>query len=129
MKIIFLLIMLQTLVAFNACAQKRGPANLSALEPVNPIKDKKEYQGYTIRLLPAMPMPGRMGSYAFDILRDNKPVVHQVQNPLPFFPKGLQKKDDAYKAAQWIIQEYQKTGHWQNVLPPHVAHDLRIETN
>ena len=127
MKKICLLIILQIAVC-TLFAQKNEPVNLQRPEPVNPMKDKQEYQGYTIRLMPAMPIPQSMGSYGFDILKDNKPVVHQFQNPLPFSPKGIQKKEDAYKIAQWMIQEYKKTGHWQNIVPPHIAHELKIET-
>ena len=90
MKKICLLMILQIAVA--VFAQKNEP-NVQRPEPVNPMKDKQEYEGYTIRLIPAMPAPGSMGSYGFDILKDNKPVVHQFQNPLPFSPKGIQKKD------------------------------------
>lgn len=97
-------------------------------EPVNPMKDKQEYQGYTIRLMPALPTPQSMGSYGFDILKDNKPVVHQFQSPL-LSPKGLQKKDDAYKVAQWMIREYNKTGHWQTMVPPYIANELKIESH
>ena len=128
MKKICLLAILQ-IVVFTVSAQKKETLYVQRPEPVNPMKDKQEYQGYTIRLMPAMPMPGSMGSYGFDILKDNKPVVHQFQNPLPFFPKGIQKKDDAYKIAQWMIREYKNTGHWQNIVPPHIAHELKIETH
>ena len=127
MKKIYLLMILQ-IVVFSVFAQKHEPVNLQRPEPVNPMKDKQEYQGYTIRLMPAMPVPGSMGSYGFDILKDNKPVVHQFQNPIPFLPKGIQKKVDAYKIAQWIIREYEKTAHWQNIIPPHIAHQLKIKT-
>jgi hypothetical protein len=128
MKKIYLLMILQILV-FAVFAQKNEPVTVQKPEPVNPMKDKQEYQGYTIRLMPAMPMPGSMGSYGFDILKDNKPLVHQLRNPLPFSPKGIQKKDDAYKIAQWMIREYKNTGHWQNIVPPHIAHELKIESH
>ena len=91
MKKISLFIILQIAVC-TLFAQKHEPGNLQRPEPVNPMKDKQEYQGYAIRLMPAMPGPESFGSYGFDILKDNKPVVHQFQNPLPFSPKGIQKK-------------------------------------
>ena len=128
MKKICLLIILQIAVC-TLFAQKNEPVKFQRPEPVNPMKDKQEYQGYTIRLMPAMPVPGSMGSYGFDILKDNKPVVHQFQNTLLFSPKGIQKKDDVYKIAQWMIQEYKNTGHWQNIVPPHMVHELKIETH
>ena len=128
MKKIYLPMILQ-IVVFAVFAQKNEPISVQRPEPVNSMKDKQEYQGYTIRLINAMPMTGSTGSYGFDILKDNKPVVHQFQNPLPFSPKGVQKKDDAYKIAQWIIREYKNTGHWENIMPPHIAHELKIETH
>lgn len=127
MKKIYLIILLQIAIC-TLFAQKHQPVIVQRPELVNPIKDKQEYQGHTIRLMPAMPVPGSMGSYGFDILKNNKPEVHQFQNPLPFSPKGIQKKEDAYKIAQWMIREYEKTGHWQNLVPPHVARELKIET-
>ena len=127
MKKIYLPIILQ-IVVFAVFAQKNEPINIQRPEPVT-MKDKQEYQGYKIRLINAMPMTGSRVSYGFDILKDNKPVVHQFQNPMPFSPKGVQKKDDAYKIAQWTIREYKNTGHWQNIVPPHIAHELKIETH
>ena len=56
MKKIYLLMILQMTV-FAVFAQKNESFNLQRPEPVNPMKDKQEYQGYTIRLMPAMPMP------------------------------------------------------------------------
>ena len=54
--------------------------------------------------------------------------MYQFQNALPFSQKGVQKKEDAYKIAQWIIQDYKKTGHWQNSVSADVARNLKIET-
>ena len=127
MKTIYLLTILQ-IAAVTLFAQNNEPVNLQRSGPVNSMKDKQEYRGYTIRLL-NLPVPGNTGRYGFDILKDNKLVMHQFQNPLPFSPKGVQKKEDAYKIAQWMIREHRKTGHWQNIIPPHIAHELKIETH
>ena len=98
-------------------------------EPVNPQKDKMDYQGYTIRLMPALPTGESIGSYGFDILKNNKPVVHQFQSPLSTTRKGIQKKEDAYKIAQWMIREFKKNGHWRNMVPPHIANELKIQND
>ena len=125
MKKLCLLLMLQ-LAALVLFAQP--PVSKQHLpEPVNPMKDKQDYQGYTIRLLPALPTPQAVLSYGFDILKDNKPVVHQVQNPLPSSAKGIQDKQDAYKIAQWMIGEHTKTGNWPSTVPTKVAEELRIQ--
>jgi hypothetical protein len=127
MKKVLLITILQIAV-FTVVAQKKEPVNVTRPEPVNPLSDKQEYLGYTIRLIPAMPAPGSVASYGFDILINNKPVVHQFQNPSPFSHKGILKKEDAYKIARWIIQNYRKTGHWQNTVSADVARELKIET-
>jgi len=123
MKIIFLLIILHAAV-YGASAQKKDPANFSKQERVNSIKDKQVYRGYMIKL-----KPGGMDSYQFDISTDNKPMVHRFDNPLPFSPRGIRKKQDAYKIAQWFIDDYIKTGHWQNMVPPHIVRQLEIESD
>lgn len=123
MKKILLFTILQTAL-FNAFAQERDSVNLHTRVTVNPITDKQEYRGYLIRL-----KPETVSSYGFDILRNNKPVIRQFQNPLAFSARGIQKKEDAYKIAQWIISQHEKTGHWENMMPPHVARELGIESN
>jgi hypothetical protein len=93
------------------------------------MKDKNDYAGYTIRLLPVIPVPGQgRSSLGFVILKGDKPVMHQVQNPLPYPATGIQRKEDAYKIAQWMIREFEKTARWPFPVPPHTIHDLKIET-
>jgi hypothetical protein len=69
-------------------------------ERVNPQVDKREFKGYTIRLLPAMG-----GTYGYDIVKGKQRVVHQSYNPFTSSSMGLGKKEDAYKVAQWQIQQ------------------------
>ncbi|TKK67473.1 hypothetical protein FC093_14370 [Ilyomonas limi] len=78
---------------------------------LDPLKDKIEYQHFTIRLIPTID-----GYYGFDILRGEKLVLHQTENPLPNI--RLIEKADAYLAAKWLINEYQKSGHFPRVFPP-----------
>ena len=100
-------------LAFFTHAQRHYP------EPINPVKDKQEYQGFTIRLMPAVG-----GFYGYDIFQGPKIVMHQYLNPMP--GKGLSTKDDAFKVATWVIKEYRKTGHWKPVVPPNVAKELKL---
>jgi hypothetical protein len=72
-------------------------------EPVNPQKDKIEFQGYTIKL-----NPGEAGGYGYDIFLGNTLVVHQGKNPFTMAPIGLDKKQDVYKIAKWQVQELKK---------------------
>ena len=69
-------------------------------EPVNFQKDKMEFEGYTIRLLPAM-----AGTYGYYIRKDKQLVVYQTQNPFSHSRMGLSKKEDVYKLAQWQIKQ------------------------
>ena len=111
------------MAAGAAFAQKLGSVN-SQKDTFNPLSDKKQFKGYLIRL-----NLNNQGQFAFDILKPHSPIVVQIQNPLAFSYKGIQKREDAYKIAQWIINEYQRTGHWLNLVPPHIARQLGIETN
>jgi hypothetical protein len=69
-------------------------------EPVNPQKDKLEFEGYTIRLLPAMG-----GTYGYYITKGKELVVHQGYNPFTSSPMGLNNKEDVYKVAKWQINQ------------------------
>jgi hypothetical protein len=78
---------------------------------LNPLKDKLEYQGFTVRLIPTMD-----GYYGFDIFKTGKLVLHQTENPLPAF--GITERADAFITAKWMINEYRNTGHFPRVFPP-----------
>src|SRR5215813_1224520 len=122
MKKIRLLLLLQ-LGFFITHAQKPDSNNTFTKVPVIETNNIRGYKGFTIKLLSK-----DIASYSFDIQAE-KNLTHHFQNPMPFAPKGIQKKEDAYKIAQWIINEYKKTGHWENLIPPHVARQLGIEWN
>src|SRR3954462_2073669 len=69
-------------------------------EPVNPQKDQLDFEGYTIRLLPAMG-----GTYGYYITKGKELVVHQGYNPFTSSPMGLSNKEDVYKVAKWQINQ------------------------
>ncbi len=66
--------------------------------PLNPVKDKIEFHGYTVRLRPAIG-----GTYGYDIFKGKALVLHQSYNPFTMAPIGLRKKNDVYKVAKWQI--------------------------
>ena len=105
-------------------AQKIDPNSTLTKIPVIETNNIRDYKGFTIKLVSKV----EVTSYSFDILTE-KNLTRHFQNPLPFAPKGIQKKEDAYKIAQWIINEYKRTGHWENLVPPHVARQLGIDWN
>lgn len=119
-----LLILLLEMTAYFVNAQTRDSVVLLQKSPHVQIKDAREFSGFAIRLVSK-----DLGNYSFDIFSDRKVLLRHFQNPLPFSPKGVQKKEDAYKIAQWIITDYKKTGHWDNMVPPHIARQLGIEVN
>jgi hypothetical protein len=80
------------LIAMTTLAQRQ--------EPVNPQKDKLDFEGYTIRLMPAMG-----GTYGYYITKGKELVVHQGYNPFTNSPMGLNNKEDVYKVAKWQINQ------------------------
>jgi len=117
------IVILLLLATFTTFAQERDSIGLRRFVPGNLLRERTEYKGFMITFRTEA---GR--DYRFDILMDNKPVEYGFPNPLPF-SRGIRRKDDAYKIAQWIINEYQKTGHWKHTMPPHIARELKIESN
>lgn len=69
-------------------------------EPVNHQKDQQIYQGYTISLLPAM-----SGTYGYKIVKGKELIAIQMRNPFTGAPDGLNRKEDAFKTAQWQIRQ------------------------
>jgi len=118
-----LLILFLLVAVFILHAQKIDSSNLLTKVPVVEMNNSRLYNGFTIKLISK-----NITSYTFDILAENNLARH-FQNPLPFARKGIQKSEDAYKVAQWIIGEYKKTGHWETMMPPHVARQLQIDWN
>ena len=118
-----LLILVLHMAAPIIHAQKIDSNNILTKVPVVEMNNTRDYSGFTIKL-----MSQNVTGYSFDISGE-KNLARHFQNPLPFSPKGIQKKEDAYKIAQWIINEYKKTGHWENMVPPHVLKELKIELN
>jgi hypothetical protein len=123
MKKIGLVLLLQVMI-YAGYAQKQDSLIYLQKLAVADANDSRPYSGFTIKLV-----SNETRSYHFDILSGDRSVTHHFQNPLPFSAKGIQKRDDAYKIAQWIINEYKKTSHWENMIPPHIARQLGVEFN
>src|SRR5262245_6588176 len=123
MKKIRLVLLLQ-LGVLTIHAQKIDSNSTLTKVPVIEANNIRDYKGFTVKLISRV----EATNYSFDIQAE-KNLTRHFQNPMPFAPKGIQKKEDAYKIAQWIINEYKKTGHWENSIPPHVARQLGIDWN
>ncbi len=88
---------------------------------IDPLKDKMEYQGYTIHPIPA---PG--GGLGYDVFKDHKLIVHRFQNVVMGRP--LYKKDDVYKVAKWSIAQYTKTSHFPATVPFNAEAQLHLSS-
>jgi len=86
-----------------------------------PVKDKKEKDGYTIRLKMA---PGN--TVLFDLLKGQQPVFNHSMNPVTMLPQGFSSKEDAFKVAEWMIDKYGAQGHFPPMVPPGVAKQLNV---
>ena len=88
---------------------------------LNPVKDKKEMKGYTIRLKMA---PGN--TVLFDLLKGQQPVFNHPVNPVTMLPQGFSSKEDAFKVAEWMIDKYGAQGHFPPMVPPDVTRKLNL---
>ena len=101
-------------------------------EPVHIKKDRRDFQGYTIRLLPSTE-----GTYGYVILKDNELLAHQSRNPFTFSTGGLKSKEDAFKVAQWQIEQLKNrqpvtatmTASGKRKLPPALLQKLKSQPN
>jgi hypothetical protein len=90
---------------------------------IDPVKDKREKNGYTIQLKMAP-----SNTVLFDIWQTGKPVFNQPNNPVTMLPQGFESKDDAWKVAEWMVGEYNGQAHFPPMVPPHVARQLNVKT-
>jgi hypothetical protein len=89
---------------------------------LDPVKDKKEVQGYTIQLRPA---PGN--TVLFEIFKQGRPMYQHPMHPVTMLPEGFPTKEEAYKVAEWMIKEYGRQPHpFPPMVPPHVTKELKV---
>lgn len=83
-------------------------------------KDKKEINGYTVYLVPAIG-----NTFGFGIIKGNRSVAMQLNNPFSPAPAGFKTKEDAFKLAEWVVNEYIKNGR----PPQHFSQELAKQLN
>lgn len=88
---------------------------------LDPINDKKEKDGYSIRLKMA---PGN--TVLFDLFKGQQPVFKHAMNPVTMLPQGFSSKEEAFKVAEWMIDRYGAQGHFPPLVPPDVARKLDV---
>jgi hypothetical protein len=64
------------------------------------VNERQLYKGYTIRLF-----TNAGQGYGYDILLGSQLLIHQGYHPFTLDPRGLNKKEDAYKVARWQIDQ------------------------
>jgi len=73
------------------------------------------------------------GGFGYDILQQNRIVVHQDRNPFTGLPQGLKTEQDAIKVAKWQSAHLGSTEHPaatnEHTIPKDVARQLNIATN
>ena len=77
----------------------------------NSSEDVISFQGYSISVLPS-----NENTYGFIIFRGTAPCMVQRKNPFTLSETGLQKKEDVYKAAKWIISHHDEQAIWEREL-------------
>lgn len=108
-------------------------SNAQRHEPVNRLKDKVEWRGYTIYAIPSAQATG----YGYEIWKGDKILKRQSRNPFNYSPKGLQSKSDALKVGKWytahLRQFESRSGDNYRLegarLPLQIANRLQIQVN
>ncbi|OLY93313.1 hypothetical protein BUE76_16545 [Cnuella takakiae] len=105
--------------------QHRTPnphAKVKSVNPLNPKLDKKEDDGFSVILKPAI-----RRSFLFTIYQKGKPV-HNVQlNPATRQAEGFANREAAFRAANWMIAAYRKDGVFPDLIPPNIASKLNLD--
>ena len=83
-------------------------------------KNKMEINGYTIHLVP---LPSN--TFGFTVQNGKKPVWVQLKNPFNYSHQGFKNKTDAFKVAEWVMNE-DKNGRPPRNIPLSVAKQLNI---
>jgi hypothetical protein len=98
--------------------------NAQQSEKFDPAKDKEAFQGYSIHL---MPVPGN--TFGFIIIKDKRAIWSQINNPFTHGQEGFLHKQDAYKVAEWIVNESIKNGKVPRQIPPALAKQLNLSAD
>lgn len=119
MKKICLLLLLHA-AAQNSFAQAAPPKTAHG-SLVNPRMDKQEIKGFTVILQPAI-----RHTYLFSIYQKGKLLHSMMRHPVLQSAEGLSSREDAFRAAGWVIAAYQKKGVFPDVMPPDIARQMQL---
>jgi hypothetical protein len=87
------------------------------------IGQLKSINGYQVRII-----SGLRSGYGYAIMQNNKAVLQQLENPMPYAALGIQSADDAFKIATWQIAKHEELGQWIRFIPRHIAIELKINS-
>ena len=97
---------------------------LNAQQPpkVNGPLNQKQILGMTVMLRPAP-----ANTWLFDIMPGKEaPIPPMLNNPVTQLPEGFETPEQAFKAAEWMIKESKKTGHFVPFIPMHIAMEIGL---
>lgn len=75
--------------------------------------EKKQIDDFTVIL-----RTGIKDTYFFDILKKGETTPIRTNYSITLVQEGYKSKEDAFKAAASLIQEYKVTGHFPPINPP-----------
>ena len=84
-------------------------------------KDKKEINGYTVYLVPAFG-----NTFGFGIIKGKRSIAVQLNNPFSPALAGFKTKEDAFKLAEWVVNEDIKNGRPPQHFSQEVAKQLNL---
>lgn len=70
-----------------------------------PGNESFKHEDYVVRII-----PGKEKSFGYDIIKDNKVVLHQIESPLR--QEQVLDKGEIREVAKHVIYTYKKTGIW-----------------
>lgn len=119
------LLLLLHAVALASFAQKQPKpqphGRVKSATIVNPRFDRKESEGFSVVLKPAI-----RHTYLFSIYHKGKAVHSAVLNPATHEPAGFNSREAAFRAADWMVASYRKNGFFPEVIPPGIARKLQL---
>lgn len=89
-------------------------------EPVNPQKDKKQIDNFTITL-----SSGIKNTFFFNITKTGANAPIKPNYAISMVLEGYSSKEEAFNAAAFLIQEYKTTGHFPPINPPHPSTSIK----
>lgn len=116
-KICFLLLLYAA--ANPSFAQTTHPQQASSI--VNPRLDKQEKEGFTIVLKPAI-----RNTFLFSVYQKGTLLHAAMRHPVSKSATGFKSRDEAFRAAGWMIGVFKESGVFPEAIPADDARRLQL---